>query len=115
MSYDWPGNVRELENLIERAFIFSRGMVIEDVVALGTPDTGPNPPIAETGLRTIKKRAAMELEGNLIREALSHFSGNVTAVARGMGITPRAVHQKLRAYGIQARAYRSLNRSGLNA
>ncbi|MFY9314349.1 MAG: sigma 54-interacting transcriptional regulator [Burkholderiales bacterium] len=115
MSYDWPGNVRELENLIERAFIFSRGMVIDDVVALETPHAGPNPPIADAGLRTIKKRAAMELEGNLIREALSRFSGNVTAVARGMGITPRAVHQKLRAYGIQAGAYRDFNKGDLNA
>ncbi|MBI2311335.1 MAG: sigma 54-interacting transcriptional regulator [Betaproteobacteria bacterium] len=108
MGYDWPGNVRELENVIERSFIFAKGQVIEEVL-LKAPRSGQR----ETGagenavFRTIKRQAAKEVEDKLIRDALSRFGGNVTAVARGMGITPRAVHQKLRTHGIDAAAYRT--------
>ncbi len=54
--------------------------------------------------------AAMQIEDKVIREALARYGGNVTAVAREMGITPRAVHFKLKAYGIDAKLYR--NRKG---
>jgi DNA-binding NtrC family response regulator len=28
LAYSWPGNVRELQNLVERAFVLSRGPVL---------------------------------------------------------------------------------------
>jgi formate hydrogenlyase transcriptional activator len=28
-AYDWPGNVRELENVVERAFVLSRGATLQ--------------------------------------------------------------------------------------
>jgi len=48
----------------------------------------------------------MAVEARVMEDALSRARGNVSAVARQMGITPRAVHMKLRSHGIDAADYR---------
>ena len=42
----------------------------------------------------------------MIDDALARARGNVSEVARQMGITPRALHMKLRTHGIVAAPYR---------
>ena len=110
MSYQWPGNVRELENVLERSFLFSRGPVIESLSLDGE--------ISQSGrhsesssvvkLKDLTKQAAMRTEEQLIRMALENLNGNVTAVARQMGISPRAVHQKLKRHGIDPQRFRKI-------
>ncbi|MAT64279.1 MAG: Fis family transcriptional regulator [Gammaproteobacteria bacterium] len=103
MAYEWPGNVRELENVLERAFLFAKGQVIDEL-GVRLPD--------ETGLSQIedlrrrRQGAVRDIETKTLRDALQRHAGNVSAVAREIGITPRAVHQKLRNYHIDAAAYR---------
>jgi transcriptional regulator with PAS, ATPase and Fis domain len=105
MLYDWPGNVRELENVFERAFLFTRGPVIEDIpVELNDSDSDS---VSDGNLNMIKKKVAREIEIKMLQDALTRFSGNVSAVAREMEITPRAVHQKLKKHHIEAAAYRN--------
>lgn len=112
MSYSWPGNVRELENVLERAYLFSRDTVIDNV----------DIPVAETSaaelscrtLQALKRQAANDIESRMLKEALGRRQGNVTAVAREMGITPRAVHQKLKSYGINPSAYRRQESTSLD-
>jgi DNA-binding NtrC family response regulator len=106
MAHDWPGNVRELENVLERAFLFAKGQVIDSIgvaVAGGRGDSGQD---GAGSLRSRKQGAVREVEITALREALLRLDGNVSAVAREIGITPRAVHQKLKSYCIEAAAYR---------
>lgn len=103
LTYDWPGNLRELENVLERAYLFSPGGVIE-AIPVGAEHTASRFP---GNLREEKKRAAMQVEARFIEDALAKERGNVSAVARLMGITPRAVHMKLRAHGIYAGNFRT--------
>ncbi|MDZ7750068.1 MAG: sigma 54-interacting transcriptional regulator [Gammaproteobacteria bacterium] len=103
LGYDWPGNLRELENVLERAYLFAPGGVIEELPIEG--QCAAEPP--SSSLQAVKKRAAMEVEARVIADALTRAGGNVSAVARAMGITPRAVHMKLRAHGIDAASYRA--------
>ena len=107
LSYHWPGNLRELENVLERAYLFAPGNVIEEL-GVDVPDTGQD---INGSLRDAKKRAAMEVEARVIEHALASAGGNVSAVARQMGISPRAVHMKLRAHGIDAASYRGRGRT----
>jgi len=106
LSYSWPGNLRELENVLERAYLFAPGSVIEEIPV---EVQGAGETLMGT-LREAKKRAAMEVEVRVIEDALARARGNVSAVARQMGITPRAVHMKLRAHGIDASTYRARRR-----
>lgn len=108
MNYSWPGNVRELENILERAFLFTPGQVIEalDIVQNGTHTGAAAALPAEFGLRAVKKQAMRDVERKMIHAGLDRFSGNVSQLARSLGITPRAVHQKLKSHGIDPSGYR---------
>ena len=105
MQYDWPGNLRELENVLERAILFSRGPVIErvEVAGSGAGDTGRG---AMDSLKKVRQRAVQQAESAFIVDALKRYNGNVTAVARAMDVTPRAIHMRLRELGISAAKFR---------
>jgi len=105
LSYDWPGNLRELENVLERAFLFAREPVI---ATISLPKRDPASPCVseDGGLRELCQQAAREAENKLIVQALKQCNGNVSALARSMGVTPRAVHMRLKSLGISAAAYR---------
>ena len=108
MLYSWPGNVRELENILERSFLFSRGPIIESIMLDNGQlvDRGVNGLTDKLSVRDMTRKAAMQTEEQLIRTALKGLSGNVSAVARYMGISPRAVHQKLKKHAIDPREFR---------
>lgn len=101
ISYPWPGNVRELENVLERSFLFARGNVIESLeLNDGRPNKGEHLPAEIADIKNLTRQAAMRTEEQLLRMALEKTRGNVSAVARQMGISTRAVHQKLKRHGI---------------
>lgn len=106
MAYNWPGNVRELENVLERAYLFSPRQVI-DGIGINVDEEATPTRSADTGdLRIRKQRAAQEIEAKVLQEALFKHDGNVSAVAKEIGISRRAVHQKLKSYHIEAAGYR---------
>lgn len=104
LKYTWPGNLRELENVLERAFLFARGTVID---AIELPHPEAEQIAGNTRLRDARQRASREAESKVMVEALKQCDGNVSAVARAMGITPRAVHMRLKSLGISAAIYRN--------
>ncbi len=106
LRYSWPGNLRELENVLERAFLFAPGAVIEDVEVVGAAGGASEWDVDGPSLKDVRKRAAREAEAKVMIEALKRFHGSVCAVARSMDITPRAVHMKLKSHGIAAAAFR---------
>lgn len=108
MAHPWRGNVRELENVLERSFLFSRGPVIESLAIEGDASNGRSgDPASVVKLRDVTRQAAMHTEEQLIRLALEDNQGNVSAVARQIGISPRAVHQKLKKHGIDPQGFRN--------
>jgi DNA-binding NtrC family response regulator len=105
MRYDWPGNIRELENVLENAFLFAKTEVIENIsieVAESEADQTHH-----SLIQTTKEKISRNVEIKLLHDALARCSGNVSAVAREMGITPRAIHQKLKKHRIDADEYRT--------
>jgi Nif-specific regulatory protein/two-component system response regulator AtoC len=104
-GYGWPGNVRELENVLERSYLFAAGPIIESL-QLNQAGAAVDPDGAAVGLREQTRQAALDTEKTLIRSALERTGGNVSAVARDIGISPRAVHQKLRRHAIDPREFR---------
>jgi two-component system, NtrC family, response regulator AtoC len=90
--YDWPGNIRELENTIERAVIFTDGVLI-DVEDLPLPGDKRAPE-----RRPLKK--LKEVERELIEEALYVWEGNRTKAAEALGITRRTLFTKIQEYGL---------------
>lgn len=109
MQYDWPGNVRELENVLERSFLFSAGPIMSELLLPQTSGGAPasvGQPV-DLSLKEAKQRAGEQVEALILKEALTRFSGNVSEVARSLGLTPRAIHQKINLHSMDPNNYRS--------
>ena len=94
-SHQWRGNVRELENTIHRAVLLTTGSEIEtDTIELAPG----NSPAVPASLGTLVGRTVDEVERELIIQTLGHTLGNRTHAATILGISIRALRNKLRDY-----------------
>lgn len=93
LSYSWPGNVRELENVIQRALILARGMVLqpEDLMLPGS--SVQHIEYRGTSLQASKKYA----EFQHVLDTLRRFNGHRKHTADALGVTTRALRYKLAA------------------
>jgi DNA-binding NtrC family response regulator len=109
MQYDWPGNVRELENVLERSFLFSPGPIMSELLLPKASSGAPASVVqaVDLSLKEAKQRAGEQVEALILKEALSRFHGNVSEVAKSLGLTPRAIHQKLNLHSMDPNSYRS--------
>jgi two-component system, response regulator FlrC len=97
-SHTWRGNVRELENTIHRAVLLADGRVIGvEAIELGAPAESPRVGIGG-GIASLVGRRMEEVERDLIIETLGHTLGNRTHAATILGISIRALRNKLREY-----------------
>lgn len=100
-SHGWRGNVRELENTIHRAVLLTDGVEIGiDAVELGPTTPSRTAPII-SGVASLVGRRMEEVERDLIIETLGHTLGNRTHAATILGISIRALRNKLRDYAAQ--------------
>ncbi len=95
-SHGWRGNVRELENTIHRAVLLSTGAEV-DAVELPGAAASPAAP-APAGVATLVGRTVDDVEQDLILQTLCHTLGNRTHAATILGISIRALRNKLRDY-----------------
>ncbi len=120
-AYRWPGNVRELRNVIENAIVFTEGSIItEDLLPSYLRENlfAKLPPLPESGeaavlsnhelrgltieeARKINQKTAAELERNEILQLLDQYGGNVSQVARHMGISRNTIYRKMKNYKIE--------------
>jgi DNA-binding NtrC family response regulator len=96
-AHRWPGNVRELENAVHRAVLLAEGAEIAaDAIELRAP--APAAPASEPGIEGLVGRKVEEVERDLIIGTLSHCLGNRTRAAEILGISIRALRNKLHDY-----------------
>jgi two-component system NtrC family response regulator/two-component system response regulator HydG len=105
LRYDWPGNVRELENVIERAVVLARG---PDLTADELPPvlSGPGPAGPRPG-GLIPGATMREIEREAILRTLEVVDGSTTRAAAMLGISPRKIQYRLKAYARDDREPRS--------
>jgi DNA-binding NtrC family response regulator len=110
VQHEWRGNVRELENTVHRAVLLATGSEIDaDAIEL-TPASGGTKPAphsqstAEGSVSGLVGRRMDEVERDLILSTLAHTLGNRTHAATILGISIRALRNKLRDYAAQGAA-----------
>lgn len=99
-AYRWRGNVRELENVLHRAVLLAEGTEIgPEAIEVGEPSlvTGIGIP-TNGGMNGLVGRRMNDVERDLIIETLHHTLGNRTHAATILGISIRALRNKLRDY-----------------
>jgi len=99
--HDWPGNVRELENVIHRS------LLVASPPELKRDDLPRELTGARTGAPSLDGEPAElcsleELERQAIARAIDHFGGNLSDVARLLGIGRSTLYRKLEQYGLRA-------------
>ena len=93
-AHAWRGNVRELENIIHRAVLLAEaGEIDEEAIELGAP-AAPAP----GGSDQFVGRRMDDMERDLILRTLNHTLGNRTHAATMLGISIRALRNKLKDY-----------------
>ena len=109
-AHGWRGNVRELENAIHRAVLLASGSEIGiDAIELGPSDgavasssaAGAAAGGSDAGIASLVGRKMDEVERDLIIGTLGHTLGNRTHAATILGISIRALRNKLRDYAAQ--------------
>jgi len=94
----WRGNVRELENTIHRAVLLASGPEIErEAIEI----SGTAPPAPASAAQNFIRRTMDEVERDQILQTLGHTFGNRTHAATILGISIRALRNKLRDYSAQ--------------
>ena len=88
----WAGNIRELQHTVEKAVILGDGRAITPEMLLLRP-AQPQP--AAAGITTLD-----EMERSMIAQAMSRCNGNMTEVARQLGITRQTLYNKIKRYGL---------------
>ena len=90
-SHGWSGNIRELQNVIEKAVILSEGKTLQ-VKDLSMNTTAK----ASSGVR----QTLDEAEEKTIRDTMARCNGNLSLVAKELGISRPTLYSKLKKYGI---------------
>jgi DNA-binding NtrC family response regulator len=97
-SYDWPGNVRELKNVIQRAVLVCEGEVLltEHMPPRFKPDKAVRPTVTFEVGTTLE-----EVEREMIIRALAAARNNRKRAAELLGISRRALYNKLQRHNIK--------------
>jgi DNA-binding NtrC family response regulator len=131
MAYAWPGNVRQLENTIFRAIVLCESDLLDiqdfpqiaslvdgyDVVVPAAPVAPAVPPAAirspgaqvsdgtALGIPIVTEgghiRKLEDVEADMIRLALHRYRGQMSEVARKLGIGRSTLYRKMRDFGLE--------------
>jgi len=98
VRHQWPGNVRELRNVVERMVLLVQRDVIEprDIPA---PIGQAEDYVPEVTLRL--NRPLRDVEREVIAGVLNRITKNRTLAARILGISLRALHYKIKRFGLE--------------
>lgn len=107
--YNWPGNVRELENVVERMINSANCSTLrlenlppeiqavqwsEETSTMSLPATETEPFSDSGGM------AALLMERNKIVDLLDRYNGNISQVAREMGVSRNTIYRKMQFYNV---------------
>jgi transcriptional regulator with PAS, ATPase and Fis domain len=96
-SYDWPGNVREIRNMIHRSVVMCSGEVLlsEHLPKKLLSDSPHQPEIRIRIGATLQ-----ETEKQLIEQTLLWTNNNRSRTAKILGLSRRALYNKIERYGL---------------
>jgi len=107
MAHSWPGNVRELSNAVERMIITAR----DGTAGSFSPDfhgEGDRHLTLPAGGRL--REELERVERAAIDAALRECRGEINATWRALGISRRALYERMKKYGLDRESYRTDSR-----
>ena len=107
-NYSWPGNVRELQNVVERIISIADGDVIKlehlpESILNNTDNIGEGSQLPKAkieDMRQTRKQLFEEKESQRITFLLAQFGGNISQVAKEMGVARSTLYRKMQRLNI---------------
>jgi DNA-binding NtrC family response regulator len=101
--YSWPGNVRELKNVIQRAVLMARDeeLTVDLIPERIREATDSAPQVAASRLSLSPGMTLKAVEKEVIAMTLAVTRGNRKEAARKLGISRRALYNKIAQYGLE--------------
>lgn len=106
-NHPWPGNIRQLHNVIRTAIALADGAPLapihltQDFIdELKSTVEMPNAISANSVCSALGVTALNTMEEQAIRQAMQQHEGNVSAVARQLGISRNTIYRKLKSLGL---------------
>ena len=113
----WPGNVRQLRNVLRKALLLARGLVItpEIIREALMQMTPPRPAVDQTfaqyvsellararsgGLENVRETAVEMADRELYAQAIHRANGDQSKAARWLGVSRPTMLEKLRRFGL---------------
>ena len=90
-AHAWSGNIRELQNTIEKAVILSEG------ASLKAEDLSLE---QKSAVKAAPRQTLDQAEAQTIRDTMARCGGNLTLVAKELGISRPTLYSKLKKYDI---------------
>ncbi|MBI3313856.1 MAG: sigma-54-dependent Fis family transcriptional regulator [Candidatus Omnitrophica bacterium] len=99
-AYDWPGNIRELKNIVERMVVLSNESLLRitnvpEDIRQGAPRFLSS---STTTPALTQSKNLMEVEREVIKQALLECRGNKSIAAKKLGISRRTLYRKIEEY-----------------
>lgn len=96
-----PGNIRELKNLVERTVLTTPHDELTPADFQMPTGAGPARPAAGPAALPAPGSMTLEaLEEQMIRQSVAHYQGNLSRVARALGLSRGALYRRLDKFGI---------------
>jgi transcriptional regulator of acetoin/glycerol metabolism len=104
-KYSWPGNVRELHNVAERIIHLVKGKIVS-LVHLPADlyhfcEEVEEVPTKRSSFKEQRKQQNEKTEQEEIITLLHECDGNISHIAKRMGVARTTVYRKMQLYGIQ--------------
>jgi DNA-binding NtrC family response regulator len=92
VDHPWPGNIRELDHAVERAVLMAEGHTIrgKDLGLRLDRDSGGR----------LEDMSLEEVEHFLIKKTMARYDGNVSQVAKALGLSRSALYRRLQRHGL---------------
>lgn len=101
-AHTWPGNIRQLHNVLRTALALADGTAISTLHLTQDfiDEISHSKPSLAAGITTANPLDLDDLTNQAIKLAMQTEAGNVSAVARQLGISRNTLYRKLKAMGI---------------
>jgi Nif-specific regulatory protein len=102
-SYDWPGNVKELESVMLRAVILAEDAAVQPHdLPLAVKSASGGGRRGQAGLAA----RLSSIEHEMLTEALRLHQGNISAAAKGLGLTRRSMGLRMKRLNLGYKQFR---------